>query len=152
MLSNKHFRKNYYIINRVWIELIIFKSGLKVNGDSSTSLPTSLFCMILSFYNHIYVCVCVCVCVYIYTHTHTHIFFFSFRSHHEVCRILVPRPGIEPWPLAVKAPSPNHWTAREFPIIKYFKVLVHNYIDLINFSQHLTKNHKATIFIYRYSI
>ena len=31
------------------------------------------------------------------------------------CRILVPQPGIEPRPLAVKAWSPNHWTAREFP-------------------------------------
>ena len=25
------------------------------------------------------------------------------------CGILVPRPGIEPRPLAVKAPGPNHW-------------------------------------------
>ena len=31
------------------------------------------------------------------------------------CRILVPRPGIEPGPLAVDAWSPNHWVAREFP-------------------------------------
>ena len=31
------------------------------------------------------------------------------------CGILVPWPGIEPSPSAVKAPSPNHWTAREFP-------------------------------------
>ena len=29
--------------------------------------------------------------------------------------ILVPQPGIEPTPLAVKAPSPSHWTAGEFP-------------------------------------
>ena len=28
---------------------------------------------------------------------------------------LVPRPGIEPGPLAVRAQCPNHWTAREFP-------------------------------------
>ena len=26
-----------------------------------------------------------------------------------------PRPGIEPRAAAVKVPSPNHWTAREFP-------------------------------------
>ena len=31
------------------------------------------------------------------------------------CGILVPEPGIEPGPTAVKAPSPNHWTAKEFP-------------------------------------
>ena len=30
---------------------------------------------------------------------------------------LVPLPGIEPGPSAVKAWSPNHWTAREFPRI-----------------------------------
>ncbi|XP_073653948.1 protein yippee-like 2 isoform X1 [Tursiops truncatus] len=30
------------------------------------------------------------------------------------CRIFVPRSGIEPRPSAVKAWSPNHWTAREF--------------------------------------
>ena len=29
--------------------------------------------------------------------------------------ILVPRPGIEPQPSAVKALSPNRWTTREFP-------------------------------------
>ena len=29
------------------------------------------------------------------------------------CRILVPRPGIEPVPPAVEAGSLNHWTARE---------------------------------------
>ena len=31
------------------------------------------------------------------------------------CGILVPRPGIEPRPMAVKALSPNRWTTREFP-------------------------------------
>ena len=30
------------------------------------------------------------------------------------CVILVPRSGIEPGPGAVKALSPNRWTAREF--------------------------------------
>ena len=36
------------------------------------------------------------------------------------CRILVPRPGIEPMPPAVEAQSPNHWTAREVPVLRYF--------------------------------
>ena len=30
--------------------------------------------------------------------------------------VLLPWPGIEPIPLAVKAQHPNHWTIREFPI------------------------------------
>ena len=34
----------------------------------------------------------------------------------RACGILVPRPGVEPRPTAVKATSPNYWTAREFPI------------------------------------
>ena len=33
----------------------------------------------------------------------------------EARGILVPRPGMEPRPLTVKAQSPNPWTAREFP-------------------------------------
>ena len=32
---------------------------------------------------------------------------------HAGCRILVPWLGVEPGRLAMKAPSPNHWTARE---------------------------------------
>ena len=34
----------------------------------------------------------------------------------ELGGILVPRPGLEPTPSAVKLPTPNHWTAREFPL------------------------------------
>ena len=40
---------------------------------------------------------------------------------HTTCGILVPQPGIEPAPTAVKAPSPNHWTAREFPKNIHFR-------------------------------
>ena len=38
------------------------------------------------------------------------------------CGILVPRPGIEPGPSAVKVQSLNHWTTREFPSVHYFKI------------------------------
>ena len=37
-------------------------------------------------------------------------FFFGLTA----CGILVPQPGTEPGPSAVKAQSPKHWTAREF--------------------------------------
>ena len=40
--------------------------------------------------------------------------FLFFWLHCAACGILVPRPGIEPGPSAVKARSPNLWTAREF--------------------------------------
>ena len=39
--------------------------------------------------------------------------FAYFRLCHAVCRILVPRPGIEPGPPALGAWSLNHWTTRE---------------------------------------
>ena len=39
--------------------------------------------------------------------------FFLFWPRPTACGILVPQPGIEPGPMAVKAPSPNDWTARE---------------------------------------
>ena len=40
------------------------------------------------------------------------LFFWPRRA---ACRILVPRPGIEPVAPAVEARSLNHWTAREVP-------------------------------------
>ena len=40
---------------------------------------------------------------------------FFFWPHCTACRILVPWPGTEPVPSAVKACIPNHWTARKFP-------------------------------------
>ena len=44
-----------------------------------------------------------------------HLSFFFFWPYWEACGILVPWPGIEPGPSAVKAQSPKHWTTREFP-------------------------------------
>ena len=46
--------------------------------------------------------------------------FFFFFGHAMACGNLVPRPGIEPGPLAVRVQSPNHWTAREFPLFFFF--------------------------------
>ena len=40
-----------------------------------------------------------------------------FVSLSGACGILVPWPGIEPGPSAVKAESLNHWTIRQFPIL-----------------------------------
>ena len=36
---------------------------------------------------------------------------------HVTCGVLVPWPGIEPIPQAVKVQSTNHWTARKFPAL-----------------------------------
>ena len=44
---------------------------------------------------------------------------FFFGPHHSACRILALRPVIKPGPLAVKAWSPNHWTARESPLSEF---------------------------------
>ena len=48
-------------------------------------------------------------------------YLFIFLPFHEACVILVPWPGIEPGPLAVKEPSPNlSWMAGEFPHPNFF--------------------------------
>ena len=52
---------------------------------------------------------------------------------HAACGILLPRPGIEPQPSAVKAWSPNHWTTREFPVCcftYFFKDLLTYFFDV----------------------
>ena len=41
-------------------------------------------------------------------------FYFFSTAPCTAYRILVLQPEIEPWPLAVKVLSPNHWTTREF--------------------------------------
>ena len=46
--------------------------------------------------------------------------FFFGRTMQLVGSHLVPRPGIESGPSAVRVHSPNHWTAREFPIFFNF--------------------------------
>ena len=46
---------------------------------------------------------------------------YLFWAHHTACGILVPQPGIEPRPFGMKAQSPNHWTAREFPYLFILK-------------------------------
>ena len=47
-------------------------------------------------------------------------FWFVFLM---ACKILIPQPGIEPGPQAVRLPSPNHLTAREF-LIPYLSMKV----------------------------
>ena len=44
--------------------------------------------------------------------------------HITACGTLVPQPAIEPSPSAVVALSPNHWITREFPVIKYFYLII----------------------------
>ena len=53
-------------------------------------------------------------------------FFFFFWSHHSACGIFIPQSEIEPWPMAMKAASPNHWTTREFPSSGFFWIKAFN--------------------------
>ena len=48
------------------------------------------------------------------------LFFFFFWPRRAACGILVPRPGIEPMPPALRAWSLNHWTASEVPSQLFF--------------------------------
>ena len=50
-------------------------------------------------------------------------FFGGGGGCHVACRILVLWPSIGPMPPVVKAWSPNHWTAREFPGTLFLKWL-----------------------------
>lgn len=45
---------------------------------------------------------------------------------HTACEMLVHPPGIKPRSTAVKAPSFNHWTTREFPKYIFFKFKIFN--------------------------
>ena len=56
---------------------------------------------------------------------------FFFWPHLEAYGILVPQPGIELGPSAVKAPSPNHWTIRKFPRANVFERVIFIYSLLI---------------------
>ena len=49
-------------------------------------------------------------------------FFPFFWPRHVACEVSVPRPGIELAPSAVKARSPNHWTARKFPAAIFLSI------------------------------
>ena len=50
-------------------------------------------------------------------------YFILFFFGSTACGILVPQPGIKAMPLAVEARSPNHWTAREVPLVSFFFIL-----------------------------
>ena len=45
---------------------------------------------------------------------------FFFQPCYVACGILVPRPGIQPMPLAVEAWGLDHWIAREVPSVHFF--------------------------------
>ena len=47
------------------------------------------------------------------------------------CGVLVPRPGIEPAPSAVKVWRPNHWTGREFPVCLFFNIYLFIWLCLV---------------------
>ena len=57
------------------------------------------------------------------------LFIYLFWLCLTACEILIPRPGIEPGPSAVKVQSPNHWTAREYPATALF-LTAHNWKKL----------------------
>ena len=67
--------------------------------------------------------------LYIIFHFYLFIYFWPCSA---ACGILVPWPGIEPAPSAVKARSPNHWTTREllhlFILLSSLNVCVYMYM------------------------
>ena len=59
---------------------------------------------------------------------------------HAACGILVPWPGIEPGPLAVKVQRPNHWTTRVVPPLSPLAIYIWR------FRSHLTLSHQPSQF------
>ena len=55
-------------------------------------------------------------------------YYYYFGRAGGACGILVPRPGIEPMPLVVKARSLNYWAAREFLMVPHY---FHSFFPLI---------------------
>ena len=78
-----------------------------------------MFLFALQACENLYMPLCVChpLCPWILPWAFLFIllFYTFFWLRREACGISVPWLGIEPGPPAVKAPSPNHWTAREVP-------------------------------------
>ena len=59
-------------------------------------------------------------------HLFIFLFCFVFWPCRMACKILVPRPMIEPVPPAVEARSLNHWTAREVPPMPFVERTIHS--------------------------
>ena len=72
--------------------------------------------------------------------------FLCFFLAYVACGILVPRPGTDPGPSAVRARSPNHWAAREFP---RFKILSLWYLDT-HLPQRWVKGRKSRDIMFKY--
>ncbi|CAI9154577.1 unnamed protein product [Rangifer tarandus platyrhynchus] len=66
-----------------------------------------------------------------YTHTKKNKIKLSFCLCPAASGILVPQPGIETSPPVVGALSLNHWTPREVPAIKYFKIKICIFLDIM---------------------
>ena len=64
---------------------------------------------------------------------------FCLGLHHTACGMLVPRPGIEPLPSAVRAQSPNHCTNGEFPVL----FCLNNYLGHFDTSWHFPPKKKS---------
>ena len=77
---------------------------------------------------------------------------YFFSLHHVACGILVPWPGMEPAPLAVKVQSLNHWTTRQFPSLVFMKTHV-ILLSLLSYILGFCKNfcgHPSMLLMYRF--
>ena len=84
----------------------------------------------------------------IFLPSHASYFFFFFWPRRAACGILVPRPGIEPMPPALRAWSLNHWTASEVPSQLFF-FLINSFILFIYFWRHwvLVAGHRLSLVV-----
>lgn len=65
------------------------------------------------------------------------------------CGILVPGPGMEPEPLAVRPQSPIHWTAREFLLFHFLCENIFTFKHMCQRWKQVTSSHEKPVSLVR---
>jgi hypothetical protein len=77
--------------------------------------------------------------------------FVCFWPHCSACGLLVPQPGIEPRPSAVRVLSPNHWITREFLVFKNLLYIIHMILHPYNTQKGQGRNKGIILYILKTS-
>ena len=77
--------------------------------------------------------------------------FTFFWSLCAACGVSVPQLGMEPGPSAVKAPSLNHWTAREFPVTNSINTKVYYLFCGYKLSNNSSKSNFSSLKLFQTS-
>ena len=116
-----------------------FECSLPTKQSSIIYLPSTCLCL---YRLSIVYLPTVCLLIYLF------IYLCGGGAYYTTCGILVPWPGIEPLTPAVNAQSPNHWTAREFPLSIISIIYLSIYLSSIYLlGTWFSFNHEIDIFL-----